>query len=98
MKPLGKIIPLDKSLDGARILARHFLSTGTPLERYVREFSPEGKHVRLARSLDPADTGTWWRIFDLRVEAVLEEKRLPQLERTAAPAHREEPPPVEDYT
>lgn len=97
MKPLVKVIPLDKSLDGARILVRVYLSTGAPTERYVREFSPDGNHVRLAHSTDPLDVGSWWRVFDLRVEAVLEEKRTPQLATAGGQSKREEPPPVEDY-
>lgn len=95
MKPLVKVIPLDKGLDGARILVRHFLSTGSPMERWVREFSPDGNHVRLTCTQDPAERGNWWRVFDLRVEAVLEEKRAPQL--ASAEKGGGEPPAVEDY-
>lgn len=75
MKELAKTIALDKRLEGGRILVRHFLSTSAPLEKYVREFTADGKLVRLSRSNDAKDPGLWSRVAELRVEALLEERR-----------------------
>jgi len=77
MKTLEKTIPIDKGLDGARVLFRHFLSTRAPREGWVREFSKDATHVRISRTNSPTDAGNWWRVYDLRVEAILEPGRAP---------------------
>jgi hypothetical protein len=96
MKPLTKTIALDKSLDGARILVRHFLSRDAG-ERWVREFSPDGEHVRMSRTQAAIDAGTWFRVFDMRVEAVLEPAKAAALAMSTSGKSSGEPPNVEDY-
>lgn len=76
-----KFIPLDKSLDGARILWRYYLSTYPPTEGWVREFSKEDPHVRISRTNSAYDAGKWFRITDLRVEAILDEAKVPALKK-----------------
>lgn len=68
--PTPPFIPLDRSLDGARVLWRHFLSARPPLEGWVREFSADARLVRISKT--KYEDGTWHRCYDLRVEAVLE--------------------------
>ena len=70
-------VALDRALDGARIAYRHFLSTRPPVEGWVKEFSKDGSLVRISRTHKLKDAGTWHRVYDLRVEAVLEAAAAP---------------------
>lgn len=74
MKPLVKVIPFTKALDGARVLFRYFLSTSPAREGHIREFSPCEQHVRISLTNGAFDTGMWFRVSDMRIEAILEEK------------------------
>ncbi len=75
--PAPKLLGIDRSHDGARVLVRHFLSTVPPVERWVREFDAEGKHVRLSKTNSVTDAGTWARIYDLVLVGVLEPGKAP---------------------
>lgn len=85
-----KFIALDRALDGARVLFRHFLSQRAPVEGWVREFSVAGDYVRISRTQRPGDAGLWHRVYDLRVEAVLEAGRAPEGDTAAAWQARDE--------
>lgn len=73
----AKAIPLDRGLDGARILYRNFLSRTPPREGWVRELSADGSLARISKTNDPADAGLWMRVQDQVVEAVLEPSKAP---------------------
>lgn len=73
-------IDLDRRLDGARILWRHFLSATAPRDGYVREFSVDGQFVRISTTDKKSDAGSWHRCYELRVESILEAARAPQPE------------------
>jgi hypothetical protein len=75
----AQAIEFTRALDGARILVRHFLSKQAPHERWVREFSTDGLLVRISVTRKATDAGQWFRTYDLRCEAVLEESRAPAL-------------------
>ena len=72
-----KLQGIDRAHDGARVLVRHFLSTVPPVERWVREFDASGKHVRLSKTAEAKDAGTWARVYDLVLVAVLEVGKAP---------------------
>ena len=72
----GTFRPVDKSLEGGRILYRQHLATQT-VEGWVREFDPAGIYVRISKTNRPSDAGTWLRSADLRCEAVLEPAKAP---------------------
>lgn len=72
-----KLRGIDRSHVGARVLVRHFLSTTPPVERWVREFDASGKHVRLAKTPEAKDAGTWARVYDLVLVAVLDAGKAP---------------------
>lgn len=65
---------ISQAHDGARILWRPFLATEdmTANEAHVREFSPRGDYVRLAKTNFKDDKGVWLRVGDLRLLDVLE--------------------------
>lgn len=69
---------IDRTLDGARILWRHWY--GDPLapnEGHVREFSADGRHVRLSKTDSTIDRGHWLQVDELRLVAVLDPARAP---------------------
>lgn len=68
-------IALDKSLDGARVLYRNWM-VDKPVDGWIREFSPNGEYVRIARTMDLFDAGVWHRCLTLRVDAVLDPARV----------------------
>jgi hypothetical protein len=70
-------VALDKALEGGRVLFRHFLSQRAPVEGWVREFSADGRLVRISKTPKAKDAGQWHRVYDLRVEAVLSETAGP---------------------
>lgn len=75
--PAPKIIELDRSLDGARILYRHCMSENPPVDGFVREFSKNSQLVRISRSNRVTDAGTWHRVCHMRVEDVLDPAKAP---------------------
>jgi hypothetical protein len=85
-------IEFGPALDGARILFRNFLSRHAPVEGWVREFSADGKLVRISRTRKAKDAGQWFRTFELRCEAVLDEARAPALKE---PGERKAPTSTE---
>lgn len=74
-----RYIALDRALDGARVLWRHFLTQRPPVEGWIREFNPDETLVRISATPRATDAGTWHRVYDLRIEAVLEPGRAPAL-------------------
>ncbi len=81
----GKFIELDRSLDMARILYRHFMSSNPPSDGWVREFSTDIQFVRISRTQLSDDAGTWHRVSQLCVVGVLDAARAPRT-GTANPA------------
>lgn len=80
------VIPLDRSLTGKRILYRHWSSTGAPVEGWVKEFSGSGEIVRISRTNEPRDAGTWYRVLTLRVDEVLDPTLAPPKRKPRAAA------------
>lgn len=78
MSAVAQAIDFTRALDGARILYRHFLTRRPPVEGWVREFSPSGQMVRISKTNRPKDAGLWFRVYDLRCEAILEPGRAPE--------------------
>lgn len=63
--------PLTLEHDQARILFRHWQGAQT-VEGFVREFSPDGTHVRISATPKKKEQGAWFPVRTLRVEQVLE--------------------------
>lgn len=65
---------ISREHDGARILFRFFKAANDSFafEATVREWSSDGKFVRLARTLYKTDRGAWLRVSDLVLLDVLE--------------------------
>lgn len=80
-----RIIDVDQALDGARILHRHCLSNKPPLEGWVREFSRDGRYVRISKTNRLSDAGIWHDCYTLKVEAVLEAGRAPKVTERKGP-------------
>lgn len=95
MTGLVKEIPWSRSLDGARILYRHMGSIAAPSEGWVKEFSPDGRHVRVSKTEAKTDAGTWHTTFHLKIGAILEPARAAQVPEKSH--SRTEPPSVEEY-
>lgn len=87
----SRLVPVDRSLDGERILWRHFLCTTGPREGWVREFTADGARVRISRTDRAGDAGLWHRAYDLVCEGVLDPAKAP------TPPERTEPPDVASY-
>jgi hypothetical protein len=87
----SRLVAVDRSLDGARILWRHFLSTTPAKEGWVKEFTRDGSRVRIAKTDKPADAGLWHRAYDLVCEGVLDAAKAP------TPPADAEPPDVSSY-
>jgi hypothetical protein len=75
--PLVHTRPVDRSLEGGRILYRHFLSNRPASEGWVREFNENGSLVRISRTNKATDAGLWHRAHELRLEGVLEPAKAP---------------------
>lgn len=81
-----EFVALDRSLDGARILVRQFLSQRPGVEKWVKEFTADGVMVRLSDREKASDAGAWHRVYDLRVEAVLDAAKAPPSKEPRADA------------
>ena len=81
-----EFVALDRSLDGERIAYRHYLSTRAPVEGWVKEFSVDGALVRISAKEKASDAGTWHRVYDVRVEAVLDAAKAPPAKEPGADA------------
>lgn len=90
MKTLASI-EITPALDGARVLYRHWGTTSAPKEGFVREFSADKTLVRISPTSAPTDAGVWHRVYDLRVDAVLDAAKAPKKPR------REIPPKESDF-
>lgn len=87
MGPLTQAVPLNKALDGARVLYRHFLQTRAPSEGWIREISVSGSYVRISKTTKTNDVGLWHRVADLRVVEVLQEAKAPASSRDDVPGY-----------
>lgn len=63
--------------DGARVLWRLWNSSMDSQEGWLREFSPDGRRVRICRKKSKRDRGAWIDCKTIRIEAVLEESKAP---------------------
>jgi len=63
--------PVDLRLNRARILFTRWQCDDV-VEGYVREFSPDGMHVRISLTPADKDKGRWWKAAELRCVEVLE--------------------------
>ena len=62
---------------GARVLWVHWMSVKPAQEGYVREFSADGRMVRISKTDRPKDAGAWHEVRELRIVAVLDESKKP---------------------
>lgn len=81
MSTAPAIIP-DRGLDGARVLWRHWQRpASSAVEGWLREFSDDGKRVRICATQKKTDRGHWHECRHIRIDAVLH--------AGSAPAERE---------
>jgi hypothetical protein len=66
------VIP-DRSLDGGRVLWHHWMRpASSAVEGWLREFTTDGRRVRICARQDKRERGHWHECKQIRVVAVLD--------------------------
>lgn len=77
MKPADSSQFITPALDGARIVWRHWRSDEKQ-EGFVREFTADGRCVRISTTNRKSDAGKWYMARELRCEGVLDPRKAPK--------------------
>lgn len=66
------------ALDGARVVWRHWQShPATACEGWLREFSPDGRRVRICATQNKRERGHWHECRQIRIVALLNADTAP---------------------
>jgi hypothetical protein len=75
--PALAIIPTP-ALEGDRVLWRHWQRpTSAAIEGWLREFSADGRRVRICATQKPKERGHWHECRQIRIDAVLDASSAP---------------------